>query len=64
MVQVVVRFNNVDSALKTLKRKLQKEGVLKALKLGRNFEPNYQKKKRKMQESQKRIRKVNRKFED
>lgn len=37
MVQVTVRDNNVDQALKALKKKAQREGVLKEAKIKRHF---------------------------
>ncbi|MBT5359069.1 MAG: 30S ribosomal protein S21, partial [Rhodospirillaceae bacterium] len=35
IVQVVVRDNNVDQALKALKKKMQREGVFREMKLRR-----------------------------
>jgi small subunit ribosomal protein S21 len=37
-VQVLVRDNNVDQALKALKRKLQREGVFREMKRRRSYE--------------------------
>jgi small subunit ribosomal protein S21 len=37
-VQVFVRDNNVDQALRVLKKKLQREGVLRELTLKRHYE--------------------------
>jgi small subunit ribosomal protein S21 len=37
-MQVLVRDNNVDQALRVLKKKLQREGVLRELKLRRHYE--------------------------
>ena len=37
-VQVLVRDNNVDQALRVLKKKLQREGVFREMKLRRNYE--------------------------
>jgi ribosomal protein S21 len=37
-MQVSVRDNNVDQALRVLKKKLQKEGVFREMKLKQNFE--------------------------
>jgi ribosomal protein S21 len=37
-VQVFVRDNNVDQALKALKRKLQREGVFREMKLRKHYE--------------------------
>ena len=46
MVQVVVRDNNVDQALKALKKKMQREGVFREMKLRRNYEKPSEKKAR------------------
>jgi ribosomal protein S21 len=37
-VQVLVRDNNVDQALKALKKKMQREGIFREMKLRRHFE--------------------------
>ena len=37
-MQIIVRDNNVDQALKVLKRRLQREGVLRELKARRFYE--------------------------
>jgi len=37
-VQVLVRDNNVDQALRALKKKMQREGVFREMKLRRNYE--------------------------
>jgi len=37
-VQVIVRDNNVDQALRVLKKKLQREGVFREMKARRAFE--------------------------
>ena len=61
MLQVQVRFNNVDYPLKNLKKKMQKEGIFRMMKEKRFFEKNSEKKKRKKAESLRRRRKLNRK---
>src|ERR1700751_808234 len=38
LVQVLVRDNNVDQALRALKKKMQREGVFREMKLRRNYE--------------------------
>jgi small subunit ribosomal protein S21 len=38
LVQVFVRDNNVDQALKALKRKMQREGVFREMKLRKHYE--------------------------
>lgn len=61
MVQVLVRFNNVDYALKVLKKKLQREGVFRAMKMKRFYEKPSEAKVREMAESLRRKRKLDRK---
>ncbi len=48
---------NLDKAMKILKRKLIKEGLFKELKTRRYFEKPSEKKKRKMKETMKKLRK-------
>ena len=61
MVQVQVRFNNVDYPLRTLKKKMQREGIFRAMKEKRFYEKPSEKKVRKKAESLRRRRKLNRK---
>ena len=37
-MEVIVRDNNVDQALRVLKKKMQREGVYREMKLRRHFE--------------------------
>lgn len=60
MVQINVRDNNVDQALKILKRKLQKEGLFKEIKQRRYYEKPSEKKVRKAQEAVRRAKKQRR----
>jgi small subunit ribosomal protein S21 len=60
-VQVLVRDNNVDQALRALKKKLQREGVFREMKLRRNFEKPCERRAREKAESARRQRKVERK---
>ena len=53
-MQVVVKNGNVDRAMRTLKKKLQKEGLLKELKQKQYFEKPSAKRKRKKAEGIKR----------
>jgi small subunit ribosomal protein S21 len=64
MVSVNVRDNNVDQALKALKKKMQREGIFREMKLRRDFEKPSQKKKREKAESVRRWRKLERKKRD
>lgn len=60
-VQVLVRDNNVDQALKALKKKLQREGVFREMKLRGHFEKPSVKKAREKAEAVRRARKLARK---
>lgn len=60
-MQVSVRDNNVDQALRALKKKMQREGIFREMKLRRNYEKPSEKKARERAESQRRARKVLRK---
>ncbi|WP_259780702.1 30S ribosomal protein S21 [Aestuariispira ectoiniformans] len=60
-MQVVVRDNNVDQALRALKKKLQREGVFREMKLRRHFEKPSEKKARVKAEAVRRHRKLMRK---
>ena len=61
MVLVQVRKNNVDQALRVLKKKLQKEGVFREMKLRRSYEKPSEKKAREKAEAVRRARKLERK---
>ena len=60
MIEVVVRDNNVDKALRVLKKKLQKDGMFRELRLRQHFEKPSLKKQRKLKESLRRIAKEKR----
>ncbi len=60
-MQVQVRDNNVDQALRALKKKLQREGVFREMKIRRHYEKPSEKKAREKAESVRRFRKVMRK---
>jgi small subunit ribosomal protein S21 len=60
-VQVFVRDNNVDQALKALKRKMQREGVFREMKLRKHYEKPSEKKVREKAEAVCRARKLARK---
>ncbi len=64
MVSVTVRDNNVDQALKALKKKMQREGVFREMKLRRNYEKPSERKAREKTESIRRWRKLERKRRD
>jgi small subunit ribosomal protein S21 len=60
-VQVVVRDNNVDQALKALKKKMQREGIFREMKLRNHYEKPSEKKAREKAEAIRRARKLARK---
>ena len=61
MVQVIVRDNNVDQALRALKKKMQREGVWREMKMRRSYEKPSEKRVRKVAEALRRQRKLARK---
>lgn len=61
MVQVVVRENNVDQALKALKKKMQREGIFREMKMRRHYEKPSEKRAREKAEAIRRARKLERK---
>lgn len=61
-MQVLVRDNNVDQALRVLKKKLQREGVFREMKLRGHFEKPSVKKAREKAEAVRRARKLARKL--
>ena len=60
-VQVLVRDNNVDQALKVLKRKMQREGVFREMKLRGHYEKPSERRIREKAEAIRRARKLARK---
>ena len=60
-MQVLVRDNNVDQALKALKKKMQREGIFREMKLRGHYEKPSEKKAREKAEAIRRARKLARK---
>ena len=60
-MQVLVRDNNVDQALKVLKKKMQREGIFREMKLRGHYEKPSEKKAREKAEAVRRARKLARK---
>ncbi len=58
---MIVRDNNVDQALKALKKKMQREGVFREMKLRRNYEKPSERRAREKAEAIRRQRKLQRK---
>ena len=64
LVSVSVRDNNVEQALKVLKKKMQREGIFREMKLRRHYEKPSEKKAREQSEAIRRSRKLERKRQD
>ncbi|NLS71215.1 MULTISPECIES: 30S ribosomal protein S21 [Bradyrhizobium] len=60
-MQVLVRDNNIDQALRVLKKRLQREGVFREMKRRRSFEKPSEKRAREKSEAVRRARKLARK---
>jgi len=61
LVQVIVRDNNVDQALRALKKKMQREGIFREMKLRYHYEKPSERKAREKAEAVRRTRKLARK---
>ena len=60
-MQVLVRDNNVDQALRVLKKKMQREGVFREMKQRKAYEKPSERKAREKAEAVRRARKLARK---
>ena len=60
-MQIIVRDNNIDQALKVLKKKMQREGVFREMKLKAHYEKPSEKRARERAEGIRRYRKLQRK---
>jgi len=60
-VKVDVRDNNIDQALRVLKKKMQREGIYREMKLRRHFEKPSIRRAREKAEAVRRFRKLMRK---
>ena len=63
-VHVIVRDNNVDQALRALKKKMQREGIFREMKMRRNYEKPSERRARERAEAVRRHRKLMRKRMD
>lgn len=63
-MQILVRDNNVDQALRALKKKLQREGVYREMKLRRHYEKPSEKRAREKAAAIRRARKMERKQQE
>jgi len=61
-MQVLVRDNNVDQALRVLKKKMQREGLFREMKARRSYEKPSEKRTREKAEAVRRNRKAARKL--
>ena len=61
LVQIFVRDNNVDQALKALKKKMQREGIFREMKLRGHYEKPSERRARETAEAIRRARKLARK---
>ena len=60
VIKIEVKDNNVDQALRILKKKLQREGFFRILKIKSNYEKPSERKKRERSENIKRAKKIQR----
>ncbi|PLX29701.1 MAG: 30S ribosomal protein S21 [Alphaproteobacteria bacterium] len=60
-MEISVRDNNIEQALRILKKKLQREGVFREMKLRRQYEKPSERKAREKSEAIRRLRKLARK---
>jgi len=62
VVEVIVRDNNIDQALRALKKKMQREGLFREMKMRRHYEKPSERRVREMAEALRRQRKLARKM--
>lgn len=62
-ITVEVQDDNLDKALRLLKKKIQLDGLQKELKLRRHYEKPSEKRRRKIQEAERRRRKAKKKMQ-
>ena len=60
-LQIIVRDNNIDQALKALKKKMQREGIFREMKLRGHYEKPSEKRARERADAVRRYRKLQRK---
>ena len=58
VIKIEVKDNNIEQALRVLKRKLQKEGFFKVVKMKSTYEKPSERKKRLTEENIKRVKKL------
>ncbi len=63
MIEVHVRDNNIEQALRALKKKMQREGVYREMKMRKHYEKPSERRVREEAEAARRFRKFQRKRE-
>ena len=63
-IEVTVKDNNIEQALRSLKKRMQREGLFREMKLRRHYEKPSLRKAREKEESIRRSRKLQRKNND
>ncbi len=63
-INVNVKDNNVEQALRSLKKKMQREGLFKEMKLRKHYEKPSLRKAREKEESIRRVRKLKKRVND
>ncbi len=61
MIEVQVRDNNIEQALRALKKKMQREGVYREMKMRKHYEKPSERRVREQAEAMRRFRKLKRK---
>ena len=61
-IEIEVRKGNLDQAMRVLKRKIQKEGIVKELKMRQYYENPSEKKRRKKKENIANVKKLQKKL--
>ena len=62
-IEIEVRKGNLEQAMRVLKRKIQKEGIVKELKMRQYYEKPSEKKRRKKKENIANVKKLQKKLE-
>jgi len=63
-IEVTVKDNNIEQALRSLKKKMQREGLFREMKLRKHYEKPSLRKAREKEESIRRVRKLKRRNRD
>ena len=58
-IEVTVKDNNIEQALRSLKKRMQREGLFREMKLRKHYEKPSLRKAREKEESIRRVRKLN-----